>query len=214
MRRLPPKAGCGRRPLRPFDCAASLFAARGVNSTWYHDCLSLVLAGSRTCVSVSGRQYVPSHEALGEFSLVTVDVSPLIGDLWGDCARSLCIEDGHVVETPKDPELAEGIAAEETLHSKLLEIARPDMTFDQVYRAMNEQVKRLGYENLDFLGNLGHSIETGIGDRRFIRAGNHDPIGEAQLFTFEPHIRHVHGRWGFKHENIYRFDGSGRLCEV
>jgi len=35
-----------------------------------------------------------------------------------------------------------------------------------------------------------------------------------QLLTFEPHVRAVGGRWGFKHEEIYRFDASGRVIPL
>ena len=118
------------------------------------------------------------------------------------------------MESPKDSELAEGMAAEKELHGKLLEFAREDMTFDQLYRVMNEEVERLGYVNLDFLGNLGHSIATRLEDRKFIQAGNEIPIGEVRFFTFEPHICHARGKWGFKYENIYYFDDEGRLREL
>jgi hypothetical protein len=61
---------------------------------------------------------------------------------------------------------------------------------------------------LDFLGNIGHSIELTPADRRYIETGNEQRLGNVRLFTFEPHIRTVGGAWGFKHENIYYFSGN------
>lgn len=37
---------------------------------------------------------------------------------------------------------------------------------------MNKQITEKGYVNLDFLGNLGHSIERRSGDRIYIEKGN------------------------------------------
>lgn len=41
--------------------AADLMAQRGITETWYYDCPALVLVGSRSCVSASGRTYMPSN---------------------------------------------------------------------------------------------------------------------------------------------------------
>ena len=79
----------------------------GVFATWYYDCPALVLLGSRSCVSISGRHYVPSDERVGEFNLVTVDLSPLLDGVPGDFARSLCVENGEVTDTPASPSLSD-----------------------------------------------------------------------------------------------------------
>jgi hypothetical protein len=73
---------------------------------------------------------------------------------------------------------------------------------------MTQTVKEMGYENLDFKGNFGHSIERQPDRRRYIEAGNMMPVGEAGLFTFEPHIRKKNCVDGFKYENIYYFDNT------
>ena len=69
------------------------------------------------------------------------------------------------------------------------------------------------FENLDFRGNTGHTIETDQAKRRFIEEENIQKLGDAELFTFEPHIRKLGGAWGFKHENIYYFR-DGRAQEL
>jgi hypothetical protein len=48
---------------------------------------------------------------------------------------------------------------------------------------------------LDFLGNVGHSIETHRDARRYVERGNSTPLGELEMFTFEPHVRQRGGRW-------------------
>jgi hypothetical protein len=89
--------------------AQAMLSARGYPRTWYHECPALVLLGSRSCLSISGQAYLPADEPVGQFNLVTVDLSPRDGALWGDCGRSFCVEDGVVVQNPRDPELAAGL---------------------------------------------------------------------------------------------------------
>ena len=70
-----------------------------------------------------------------------------------------------------------------------------------------------GYVNLDFLGNLGHSIEKRSEDRIYIEKGNQKKLREVSCFTFEPHISRENSRYGYKWENIYYLE-SGKLKEV
>jgi Xaa-Pro aminopeptidase len=194
--------------------AASMLAALGFPDTWYYTCPAFVLLGSRSCVSLSGRDYVPSNEQVGEFNLVTVDLSPAWGDIWGDCARSFCIEDGRFTKSPRAREFVDGLAAEAALHTFLRSFVRPDMTFDELFRGANAQIAGAGFENLDFQANVGHSIEHQRSDRRFIERDNLQQLGDVAFFTFEPHIRRRAGKWGFKHEDIYFFTKDGTVEEL
>lgn len=91
---------------------------------------------------------------------------------------------------------------------------RPDMTFHELHAWANQRIQSSGFENLDFLGNVGHSIATRREDRLYIEENNHRKLGEVPFFTFEPHIREIGGRWGFKHENIFFFNESGSVEEL
>ncbi|MEW4452491.1 M24 family metallopeptidase [Bremerella sp. JC817] len=188
--------------------AQQLLADRGITDTWYHDCPALVLAGTRSCLSLSGRDYVPADEPLGNFNLVTVDLSPCREGIWGDCARSFYVENGHSVSEPEDAEFQQGKAALNTLHSRLQQFAKPDMSFDDLGRFMKNEIQELRFVELDFLSNYGHTIETDLAARSYIEKGNPRSLRSVDLFTFEPHIRPVEGRWGFKHEEIYYFEGE------
>jgi len=194
--------------------AASMLGERGFPDTWYYDCPALVLLGSRSCESISGRRYVPSDECVGEHNLVTVDLSPLRNDIWGDCARSFYVESGIARENPLSPEFVEGHKLEARLHTAMLQFVTPETTFHELHQFANDLIRSAGYENLDFLGNVGHSICKRREDRVYIETGNRDTLDGVALFTFEPHIRKSGGRWGFKHENIYYFDDSGKLFEL
>ena len=77
-----------------------LLSAQGVTDTWYHEVPAFVLLGSRSCLSISGREYRPSEEKVGQTNLVTVDLSPMLGVAWGDCARSYCVEKGAWTDCP------------------------------------------------------------------------------------------------------------------
>lgn len=188
-----------------------LLDAYGIHETWYYDCPAYVLAASRTCISISGRDYVPADQPIGHTGLVTVDLSPSRDGVWGDCARSFFLEEGIATSDPQLPEFARGQAALYKLHASLFTFVTPETTFHQLWQFAADEVQAMEFMTLDFLGNFGHTIETNLDDRSYIEAGNQQRLGDTQLFTFEPHIKSQTGTWGFKHEEIYYFDGNGRL---
>ncbi|HEV7282826.1 MAG TPA: M24 family metallopeptidase [Pirellulaceae bacterium] len=194
------------------DTAIDALAARGLVETWYYDCPALVLAGSRSCLSESGRTYVPEEaQAVGEFNLVTIDLSPSREGVWGDCARSFYVERGVVSSTPIDPEFVAGRDLLVELHRRVRSCATPRTTFHDLCEFADAAVVQAGFQNVDFLGNFGHSIATNLGDRIFIERGERRRLIDAASFTFEPHIRIRGGRWGFKHEDVYRFGADGTI---
>jgi Xaa-Pro aminopeptidase len=185
--------------------------ALGFSETWYYKCPAFVLAGSRSCMSISGRDYKPNSEAIGQFNLVTVDLSPMKNDRWGDCARSFYVERGCVVSEPVTPELLSGKCFLQTLHAEMRTTVYPEMKFHELFEWTNDRIKNSGFQNLDFLGNVGHSIATRREDRQYIEAKNTCQLQAVPFFTFEPHVREVGGKWGFKHENIFYFNQDGHV---
>jgi methionine aminopeptidase len=159
---------------------------------------------------MSGRDYVPSAQArLAEGDIFTVDLSPSLDGRWGDCARTF-----HVGANGASTIIQEGIDLERQLHGELADWATTETTFDALFRHMNARIVDCGYENLDFAGNLGHTIERSREERLYTEAGNMTRLGEVSLFTFEPHIRRPGTTIGVKHENIYFFDTAGVLTEL
>lgn len=191
--------------------AIQLLADADVVATWYHECPALVLLGSRSCLSLSGRDYRPAEELVGQVNVVTVDLSPRVGDACGDCARTFVVESGVTTARPIAPEFCRGLEVEQLVHARIQEFATPVTTFGELYRFAREELLRQGFANLDFRGNLGHSIGTRREDCLYVEEGNKTPLSAVPLFTFEPHIRAVGGSWGFKHEETYRFDSTARL---
>ena len=88
-----------------------------------------------------------------------------------------------------------------------------DTSFHQLYEFANDAISTAGYENLDFTGNVGHSIEMHRESRLYLENGNYRMLSEASCFTFEPHIRRKGGDWGFTREDIYYFS-HGRCTAV
>lgn len=195
------------------ETAKRLLAEHGVAHTWYYVCPAFVLLGDRSCLSMSGRDYVPADHPVGLENLVTVDLSPSDGPLWGDYARSLCIGNGNYVEQPVSREFQQGLAVGIELHALMKEFVSTSTTFHQFFEFANEMISSLGYENIDFMGNVGHSIATRREDRVYIERGNLRKLGDVPCFTFEPHIRRPDKRWGFKREDIYYFR-EGRCVEI
>ena len=181
----------------------------GADSFWYYDIGAFVFAGDETTVSVSGREYSTSDRVIESDDIITIDLSPQVGDTWGDYARTVIVEGGKVVPTVDEivnDEWRGGLLMEKKLHDKMTQIVSPQMTFEELYYQMNEFIKAEGFINLDFLGNLGHSIVRRKEDRIYIEKGNNTKLGDVSFFTFEPHISVSGSKYGYKMENIYYYE--------
>ncbi|MFZ6844736.1 M24 family metallopeptidase [Undibacterium sp. RuTC16W] len=183
----------------------------GYQDTWYYQCPALVLLGSRSCVSISGRDYQASTETVGTSNLITIDLSPARSEYWGDYARSLVVEDGKVITQPKQLEFKNGLHFLQQLHRQMLRLVKPNTTFEQLFEWANVRIRESGFVNLDYRGNVGHSIATSRDQRQFIEARNNATLGDVPFFSFEPFVRLKGGRWGFKHEDIFFFNQDGQL---
>ena len=184
----------------------------GADSFWYWDVGAFVFAGDETTVSVSGKQYVASDKIIENNDIITIDLSPQVGNIWGDYARTIIVENGEVVgdiELIQNQEWKSGLQMEEKLHTELFRFVTKETTFEELYYHMNEFIVENGFVNLDFMGNLGHSIVKVKGDRIYIEKGNKAKLGEVNYFTFEPHIAFPDSKYGYKRENIYYFDETG-----
>ncbi len=178
----------------------------GVDNYWYKELPALVLAGDHTALAISRTPYVPSDYPVQENDLITIDLNPSINGYCGDCARSYYIEAGVTKLTPQyDKELLAGADAQKHLHSVLMRLAHADMTFSDLYQIMRVEIDQLGFEQLDY---LGHGVQKDMQHLDFIAPDVICSLGDAELFTLEPQIRLKGGRYGFKHENIYYFNGK------
>lgn len=190
--------------------------ALGADDFWYWGIGAFVFSGEDTVLSISGKDYETAHRTIADHDIVTIDLSPRKDGLWGDYARTLIVENGRALHDPTtttNSEWAAGVRAQQQLHARVCEIATPTMTFHDLHQATNAHIRQLGYENLDFLGNLGHSIERRSEDRVYVESGNMALLGSVAYFTFEPHVRLPSGQHGYKYENIYRFD-NGHLTAL
>ena len=188
----------------------------GADSFWYYNIGAFVFSGDETTVSVSGKEYIISDRVIAADDIVTIDLSPQVGDTWGDYARTIIVENGKAVQSDDDimnSEWRGGVEMEKRLHKRMTEIVSPLMTFEELYYRMNEFMMADGYINMDFLGNLGHSIVRRKEDRIYIEKGNKAKLGDVSFFTFEPHISVGGSKYGYKMENIYYFD-KGEIKEL
>lgn len=182
----------------------------GADSFWYWDIGAFVFAGDETTLSVSGKEYVTSNRVIAKNDIVTIDLSPQIGNTWGDYARTIILENGTVVDIGHiaNAEWKNGLLMEDYLHEEMCKFVTPETTFENLFYYINNLIKEKGYINLDFLGNLGHSIVRNKSDRVYIEKGNHICLGDVFYFTFEPHISVPGSKYGYKKENIYYFENG------
>ena len=191
-------------------CEAYMLS-HGADSFWYYDVGAFVFAGDRTAVSVSGREYQTDDHVIEPNDLITIDLSPQNNGIWGDYARTLVLENGKIVKDVgqiQRDEWRNGLKMENYLHETMLGFADEDTTFEELFYFINDQIKARGYVNLDYLGNLGHSIVKDKKQRIYIEKGNQEKLSAVEAFTFEPHISLPGSLYGFKKENIYGFHGG------
>lgn len=191
-------------------CEDKMFAL-GADSFWYWDVGAFCFAGEETTVSVSGKQYKTSDRYIQKNDIITIDLSPQCGQIWGDYARTIIIENGQVTDeiaAIENEEWRQGLQMEELLHKELNRFATPETSFEELYYHINEFICQNGFVNLDFMGNLGHSIVMRKGDRIYIEKENKARLSDVKFFTFEPHICKKDAVYGFKKENIYYFEGG------
>ena len=203
------KVGMSLQELR--QIAERKMFSLGATSFWYWDIGAFVFSGEETTLSISGRQYQTANRLISNNDIITVDLSPQVGNVWGDYARTIIIENGVVINDINKISNAEwknGLLMENKLHNELLSFATPATTFEELYLHINKFITANGYINLDFMGNLGHSIVTEKDNRIYIEKGNKTTLGSVKYFTFEPHIAVKGSKFGFKKENIYCFENS------
>lgn len=208
------KVGMSLQELR--HIAENKMLSLGATSFWYWDIGAFIFSGDETTLSVSGKHYRTANRLIANNDIITVDLSPQVGNVWGDYARTIIIENGVVVNDVNkisNTEWKNGLLMEEKLHSELLSFATPETTFEELYLHINKFISANGYINLDFMGNLGHSIVTHKDDRIYIEKGNNETLGSVKYFTFEPHIAVKGSKYGFKKENIYSFKNN-KLVEL
>ena len=190
------------------DLCESFMLSHGADSFWYWNVGAFVFSGDKTAISVSGREYKTDDAVIASNDIITIDLSPQHDNVWGDYARTLIIENGKVVidiSSIQNEQWRQGLQMEEYLHEAIFDFVDSNTTFEDLFYFINGEISKKGYINLDFLGNLGHSIVREKSKRIYIEEGNATKLSDVEAFTLEPHISLLGSVYGFKKENIYRF---------
>jgi Xaa-Pro dipeptidase len=108
----------------------------------------------------------PTDLAIAARDVVMVDIHPITpAGFWGDCTRCRVIGDY--------PEAASALRDLEALHYEVLEKCRPGMPASELFGLSAQRLKAEGFELLDLLANIGHSLTPGAAYlHNFIDAGN------------------------------------------
>lgn len=190
------------------DMCEKYMLENGADSFWYWNVGALIFSGDETTMSISGKRYKVANRIITDNDIITIDLSPQNNKYWGDFARTIIIENSKVINdinNIQNQEWKNGLLMEKYLHEWLIEIVTDDMTFEELYYIMNDIIKKRGFVNLDFLGNLGHSIVKNQEERIYIEKGNQTQLSKVNMFTFEPHISMPNSKYGYKREDIYYF---------
>jgi hypothetical protein len=119
-----------------------------------------------------------------------------------------------VTHSPKDRQLRAGLSFLQRLQAAMRAFVTTQTTFHALAQWTEGRLRAEGFSNLDFRGNVGHSIATRREERVYIETGNHRRLGEVSFFTFEPHVRAADGPWGYKLEDMFFFNSAGALEAV
>ncbi|MCW7459230.1 aminopeptidase P family protein [Leptospira bandrabouensis] len=186
--------------------AESFMKANGIHGFWYYNIGAFVLTGNRSLLSISGKEYVPSKVKVKNGDVVTIDLSPVLNNTWGDYARTFCLGNSN-------NDINEALYFIKKLHYKFIEIYNPNLTISTIHKEIYNTIHSNNFKSLDFRNNFGHTIEEDITQRKWFDSNNNNNFSTFKFFTFEPHIKKVGANYGIKHENIYYFDGT-KLIEV
>ncbi|PKA22643.1 M24 family metallopeptidase [Leptospira levettii] len=186
--------------------AESFMLRNGINGFWYYNVGAFVLAGHRSQLSISGKEYVPSKVKVKNGEVITIDLSPVLNNTWGDYARTFYIGKSN-------DEINESLEFIKSLHMKFKKIYNQNSTISTIHKEIYYMILDNGFELLDFRNNFGHSIEENINLRKWFDSNNYEKFSNLKFFTFDPHIKKKGSTFGIKHENIYYYDGSN-LIEV
>jgi len=183
---------------RDIEAAISAYlAAAGIAHVWTITNVG-VGENSRICFPT----HPPTDLAAATRDVAIVDVHPITADgFWGDCTRTAIVGDY--------PEAAAALADLERIHRDTLALCRPGMAAQELFGLSHERLAAEGFELLDLLGNIGHSLAPGAAYlHNFIDAGNPTPMWAA--WAVEPFA--ARGPVAVKVEDLVWFGRDG--CTV
>ena len=153
--------------------AESELQRRGASAFWAP---TLVSFGKNTVYCHP--DFPPTSNTLRESDIVLMDVGPVIGVAMGDYCETLAWGPSHVFD--------EAIADAKALQRYAISRIQPGMPARELYQICANWIDERGYTLRDFLGNVGHSIDTAFAVHGFIDKYNDAPMMGG--WTLEPHI--------------------------
>jgi Xaa-Pro dipeptidase len=172
------------------QAASDALRAGGATGVWTITNVG-VGENARVCFPTQG----PGDAVLGAVDVAVVDVHPIGPDgAWGDCTRTALTGD--------DPQAHAALAELQAIHAATLADCRPGMPASELFGACFARIEAAGFELLDQLANIGHSLTAGGAYLdAFIDAGNDTPMWGA--WAIEPFVGA--GPWALKVEDLVWF---------
>lgn len=144
---------------------------------------------------------LPGDHMLWNIDAGFIDVHPVVDGWWGDCTRTFVVGD--------HPDYFEAKAEIERIHETVMAAAHPGMAANELWSAFNDCIAGTGWNHLDRLGNIGHSIGQNVSyTQGYIDRHNTTPMWGG--WAVEPFVgNHL---YGVKLEDVIWFGQEG--CTV
>lgn len=150
-------------------------------------------AGSLKCFPTE----MPSDRMLWNLDTGYIDVHPVVDGWWGDCTRTFVIGD--------QPEYLQAKVDIQAIHDQVLAAAYPGMPANELWAVFNDCIAGTGWNAMDRLGNIGHSIGQNISyTQGYIDKNNTTPMWGG--WAVEPFIGNHN--YGVKVEDVIWFGTS------
>ena len=174
----------------------SLLAQADLTNHWYP---ALIYIGESTGLPISRRYHLPSDEVrLKDNDIIMIDSTPLDGTVWSNWAETFSVgNDSFFAQLIED--------SKEIVDKTYAYTISEAKTIQDIYKFAMNLINNSGFESLDPMGDVGHSIfqvpegqtvdKTPQADRLFIYPEHGDRPIEG-IISIEPQIGKKHPKNG------------------
>ncbi len=203
------------------ESAKEVMLSIGATGFWYYNIPAIVFIGKDT-VLYSKEHINTAKERVMEKDILWIDLSPQIGNYWGDYTRTLILNEGKVIRKKDYSNLEDHKSCKdfvklaidiELIQNKIIQVIHPEMNFSELTELTIDTINELGYINVDTRNNFGHTIVKDIKARSFIVEESKIKLKDV-LFAFEVQIGKKGLDYSARIEDVFYFNGNNKLIKL